>query len=450
MAVLALRASDADLTLLEVGQFDDIAGAFQSSPLMCELIEMAESGDFARLESQAKRQHFVPQLLLREFSRRQGQKHYLFQLDVGTGKPLRVETHGAASRHRFYKVIEDDGVESNRIEGYLALVESHAAPALRRLLDDPLRLSDADQATLAFFFSLQTQRTPAAAEQINRIANSLLQTLAGSVFSDRKRFTEQYHEMFGQGASPEEVEAFRQETISAVREGRVRAVDRGGAAFSAGIHHAAEQSFMLFDFDWTLLRCPGVFVTSDRAFAMHDPTPQYPWSTQGILSSPNVETTIPLSENVCLLLRPIGRGLHVQDISPNDGEALNLRTYGWADNYIFGATQAAVVDVRKAVKARPTDVVKPRPQCQVTILDADPDDDSFAEANRKRGWPARLPYEGELHDYVVIPFDRPRPELHARVDEAFERRIRKQLGVGEEAELDGRFSISPIHPLDIG
>jgi hypothetical protein len=424
--------------------YRDLVGEFD------HIFEMAETMDFSRLESAAKRQHFLPQMLLREFCREKDGKERIFQLDVKTGKTLPVSPEKAASRRHLYTVVEADGSRSNQNEGYLALVESHAAPALKRFLADPVALTDGDRATLAFFISLQTQRTPAAAVRINEIASSAFRMLAGSMFSDRREFAERYREHFGKDATPEEIESFRQETIDAVSSGRVKLVDRGGVAFSVGMHHAAEQSFMLYDFDWTLLRCPGAFVTSDRAFAIYDPTPQYPWSTEGILSSENAETTIPLSEDACLLLRPLGHGLRVQDISASDAEFVNLRTYGWADTYIFGATQESVVRVRKAAKARPKDAAKPRPACQVTILDPDPDDDSFAAANLKRGWPARLPYEGVMHDYVVIPSDKPHPELNAKVDAAVERRTRKRFGVGEEAILDGRMRVNPIHPLDMG
>ena len=237
--------------------------------------------------------------------------------------------------------------------------------------------------------------------------------------------------------------------IRAVRDGRVMLADKGGAACSAGIEHAAEQALLLFEFDWSLLYCEESFVTSDRAFAIDDPHPPYPWSSQAILSSPFAETTVPLSEHACLLLRPLGRRLAAAEISQSDAERINLRTYGWADRYVFGATQEAVVAVRRAAKARPADVVRPKPQNYVLLTDPDPDDDSFAEANRRRGWPARIEYEGAEHDYVVIPHDGPSAELHAQMDAAVERRARKTLGIGEKATLPGRMETKPVHPLDI-
>ena len=43
-----------------------------------------------------------------------------------------------------------------------------------------------------------------------------------------------------------------------------------------------------------------------RYSAMFDPTPEYPWSANGLLSSPHAQTTIPLGDKTCLLLTPEG------------------------------------------------------------------------------------------------------------------------------------------------
>src|SRR3954469_10717986 len=126
-----------------------------ASPLMAELIEMGEANDFSRLDkNQAKRQHFVPQLLLRRFARGHDGKDSVFQMETGNRKaPRRVGVHQTASRHRLYALPDESGQQSNRNEGYLALVETHAEPAIRRLLDDPGRLAPGDRGTIAFFIA---------------------------------------------------------------------------------------------------------------------------------------------------------------------------------------------------------------------------------------------------------------------------------------------------------
>jgi Protein of unknown function (DUF4238) len=435
-----------------MGEFDHISSAMFASPLMAVFMEMAESNDFSRLDkTNAKRHHFLPQLLLRGFARDHQGKDCIFQMETTSRKaPRRVDIRTAASRRRLYAIPDEDGELSNRHEGYLALVETHAAPAIRRLLDDPSALSPPDRATIAFFVALQTMRTPAAAQQITEIVNATFRMAASERFSDRAAFATSYREQYGDAASDDEVERFRQEVIASVREGRVRLTTPHGGAFAVGLTSAAEQVPMLFAFDWTLLRAEGGFVTSDRAFAIHDPTPEYPWQPQAICSSPGSETTLPLSDRECLLVRPaLEGGLVVQHVSAEAVETINLRTFGWADRHVFGATQEDLVAARQACRRRRADVVRPKPFCHVALLEPDPDDSSLAERNIQRGWPGQLTHDGTLRDYIVIPADAPHAELWTLADETTERRARKRAGIGDDEPFEGRIINNMLHPTEL-
>jgi hypothetical protein len=250
LVVLRRQLTDIGLaTVVDMGQFDHIAQAMLASPLMGAFIEMAESNDFSRLESStAKRHHFLPQLLLRHFATPFRGKDCIFQMEATSRRaPLRVDIRTAASRHRLYAMPDAEGAISNRHEGYLALVESHAAPALRSLLEDPAELSPPDRATIAFFVALQTMRTPAAAQQITELVNAAFRVSASEHFSDRRAFAAGYREYYGDGANDDDIERFRQEVIASVREGRVHLTTPGGGAFSIGLRHAAEQVPMLYE-----------------------------------------------------------------------------------------------------------------------------------------------------------------------------------------------------------
>ena len=437
-----------------MGEFDHIAAALKASPITAAFMEMAESNDFSRLDkSQAKRHHFLSQFMLRGFAHTHNGKDCLFQMEVKSRRaPRRVEVRTAASRHRLYSAPDEEGKSSNRNEGFLALIEDHAAPALRHLIADPMSISEGERATIAIFVAVQTMRTPAAAEQVTEIANVAFQQWSTEFYSDREAFAESYREFFGDESSDEAIEAFRQEMIAQIRDGRIRLSGRP-AALSTGLTHAIENVPMLIEFDWTLLKSPeGGFITSDRAYAIHDPKPRYPWAHQALLSSEKSETTVPLSDTACLLMRPMPMGCHlrVKEASTREVETINLRTYGWADEYVFGRTQNTLVEVRKAARRRPGDVVRPKPLVRVVLLEPDPADDSLAEENRRHHWPARLwDQNGELQDYVVIPLDEPHPDLLARVDELVEQRARKRAGVGPDDPLEGRITSEQVHPLDI-
>ncbi len=66
---------------------------------------------------------------------------------------------------------------------------------------------------------------------------------------------------------------------------------------------------------------------------------------------------------------------------------LNLLTYGWAAQRIFGASQATVTLVRKQAKRYPREIERPRPAKQVILEPADPDDPTVGREYERRGWP---------------------------------------------------------------
>src|SRR5581483_5422721 len=289
----------------------------------------------------------------------------------------------------------------------------------------------------------------AAEQQIRTVANVAFQNWASEFYSDRSAFAERHREYFRNDATDEELEAFRLETLAQIRDGRLKLSGRE-AAISTGLTHAIENVPWLIEFHWTLLRAPdGGFVTSDRGYAIHDPDPRFPWSFQALLSSEATETSVPISDTACLVMRPTPMGcqLHVRDASPREIETINLRTFGWAEKYVFGRSHETLVAVRRATRHRPADVVRPRPFVQVIGLEPDPDDRSLIDANGRRGWPAQLLNDqGELRDYIVIKCDKPRPELRALADELAERRARKRLGVGPEEPFEGKIVHQPIQP----
>jgi hypothetical protein len=437
-----------------VGRFDHVAAAIEDSPVVAEFKEMAISQDFSRLDNNpAKRHHFVPRLLLRRFSHKHNDKDCVFQMEATSRKaPRRVPVRTAASRHQLYRAIDEDGKSSNRHEGYLALVEDHAAPALLAIDEHPKSLSRGERATIAFFVALQTMRTPAAADQVTAIANAAMRTWASEFYSDRQAFAEHYRRIREPSASDEEIEQLRQDVINQIGDGRIRLSGKKGAAFATAFEYAIGNVPLLIEFDWTLLKAPaGGFITSDCGYAIHDPSPPYPWAAQGILSSETSETTVPLSNTTCLLMRPMpmGGAMSVREVSSREVEMINLRTYGWARNHVFAANQGTLDAVRVASRRRPANVIRPKTFSQVFLLEPDPDDKSLANENLRRGWPRMLPNDrGEPRDYIVIPIDQPHPELWKRANELTERRARKRAGASPGDVPEGHITNVPLHPLD--
>jgi hypothetical protein len=99
--------------------------------------------------------------------------------------------------------------------------------------------------------------------------------------------------------------------------------------------------------------------------ALHvDPTPVVPGAGHGLRSSPNAETTLPLDPELCLILTPEpAYGNARAGTTPEYVDELNLRSYAWAQQHIFGPSQQLVTAVRQRAKREKARLARlaPRP-----------------------------------------------------------------------------------------
>jgi hypothetical protein len=434
---------------------------FDSSPLGKELLAIAD-GRKPWPESNAKRQHYVPKFQLADFTL---DGETLFQLKTATGAPRKTTPTLAASKKFFYVYpdAEMEGGKVNVLEGFFAMVENHAAPILR-LLATGDALSDTERATLSFFFALQWGRTPGALKKAQEFGSEVMASLLASNMSDKRKFAETRERLKAEGDddghSDEEAEELRQRSVEMLRGGELKIVDpSGGNTMGMLVNNAGELAMMMFGtMKWTVFVADQpVFVTSDRGCACFDPTPMHPWSGHAPLSSPNATTIFPISRTACVLMTP-SDDVTIETVQATDDDVrkLNLRTYGWADKLIFGATQDAIVRVRKDAKRQPQLVVRPQPTCSVVLIERDPDDDTLAREHFARGWDPYMVQEepdGTVRylDYMVVGEDGNAVEVTLTADELVERRERKAHGLAPDSpvQLRGGISTAVVPPISI-
>lgn len=380
----------------------DLEAAYRNSPLFAQL-EAVGTGKRPMPESQARRHHYNPRLIIRGFvGRARDGSQQLYRLDVRSGKPQRTSVDNAGSELRYYRFNDEGGRPHNRVEAFFSIVEDHAAAALIRLLTAPHALSAPDRATLSFFFALLDGRTPAGTARMAASSDTIMRLMLAAECADSQAFDEQYRELLGK-ESATEMEDVRLRMVDGLSSGEISFENPKARGLEASVRAAGSVCQDIFMMRWTVLRTRGCgFVTSDRALAMHDPTPRYPWSAQAWASSPGVEVTIPLRSDVCLRITPGPPVTEERAIGRGDVECTNLRTYGWAQRYVYGQSQQCVANLRSLAKSRPRDVVRPRSPKQVLLIAVDPSDNGLRDEHRRRGWPERLVAEGVEHDYVVL------------------------------------------------
>lgn len=370
--------------------------AFLSSPMYKEM-ESVLAGGRPLASSSAKRHHFVPAMVLPNFASDDAGS-LVYQLDRHAGAPRQVPISRAASRRNLYTLADADGTQHRRIETWLAEVEGHAATAIRALFSDPRRVTRNDAATIAMFIAMLMVRTPAAAEAERKRVDQAMRIKLACRLADPEAFAER-----GIGD-----EALRQRTLEGLRDGSVAYPEEDQVGLRTGFDRLGADSQLIYQLQWTLLLTDeGSFITSDRGIAMYDPELPWPWTGNGLNSSPTAETTVPLSSQACLLLTPGGSwsGRAVRHIGRSQVDTVNLRTYGWSDRHLFGENQALLDHVRRQARATPKRVPRPRPVRNVITLPARPGDDQFAATNRRRGWPEQVPIKDVQHDYRVLEID---------------------------------------------
>jgi len=340
----------------------------------------------------AVRHHTVPSFLLGRFARETARGTRVCQLETASGTAVQVSPRDATVVKHFYS-LDVDGTHYPLLEEALAKVENGAAPIIRQLCEvaaDGLasrpELPLYDRAKLALFIATSRLRTPIWREQTRSVFEQFAEFHSDNTASDNSPFSLTENDLITQLA-----------VISGY------------------------SGWVLCMLDWTFVRPnSGTFILSDTPISVIDPTPKYPGSGAGVMSSSNAQLFAPLDPKLGLVTRPNPEKMDaiwdaadklarmsdaesaavVAKLEGTVAEAivvdrvvddLNLRTYANAQRYVYGA-QHAVTDTRRAAKSRPARVgAYSPPPPRLHVLEDDPDEPGVMRALRVFEAPTSLP-----------------------------------------------------------
>jgi hypothetical protein len=377
--------------------------------------------------SDATRHHYVAQFQLTKFKG----KGRLWQLDKEDGSCKVVTPNKAAWSSNLYTVESTTGEHDGVIEGFYAVAEGFAAPALKRFLADPANLSDRDRGDLAFLVAIQEQRTPGfLAEQKETI------THAGITF-----FATQLASMQGSKAKRRKA----QEAYEALTQGGVRIIPPDQEVLQLSFQMLAESSQIVNFLPWTLLKATeGTFICSDRPQTMYDPTPPYSFSAPAWMSSEMVEATLPLSRDACLRISPRQHQRIAVQQTAKQVERINRRTYGSATRYVYGPSAKVLEDLHVLAQAEPDAIPEPIRKSMVLFEDIETADPKVGDEHVARGWPRYVEDpegSGRMLSYEVLDSEEaarrsvaPRPDVTLEGFKASDMRVRRR----ERAPRRGR------------
>jgi Protein of unknown function (DUF4238) len=169
---------------------------------------------------------------------------------------------------------------------------------------------------------------------------------------------EQYRQMMGRGRDEQEVEEERMQRLDDLNSGRfslASSPEREVVLMFMQLPEVVET--LLSMVGWRCLRIPdgskAAFVLSDHPVAHYDPTPKAPEAGASFASSPASLTWVPLDPKFGLLLSQEHPGTWAAgEVADDDVEELNLLTYAWARESIYGPSQEAVTRVRRVARKK--------------------------------------------------------------------------------------------------
>ncbi len=157
----------------------------------------------------------------------------------------------------------------------------------------------------------------------------------------------------------DEAEDFRRKAIAYLDSGDMYIEFPARHYVIATFQYVTDLAYEIVGMSWTVMRAPAGsgYVIGDHAVTMYDPTIGVTGASigNGFRSSPFAETVLPLDRSVALKLS-IGEDVdewHDVEASAEEVREINVRSYAWAENEIYGSSQALVVAVREYARRNP-------------------------------------------------------------------------------------------------
>ena len=316
-----------------------------------------------RTQTGPKRHHYVSQFLLRKFSMNpQDNSPSIHQLNIKSNTFSRPSITNCAVIKYYNRLSEASGLPSGHVESLLADIEGQSAPLIEKLLHGGM-LNEPERITLSTFLVAQQARTPRGREWL-RFGQEQGATLwyLKQIYEDRERSKEYLRNDLEREPTEIEVDTFIRQFAELL--------ESGDLAFKASYDQEILGMFLpmqeliplIYDMNWALLKAPEGqnFILSDEPLVLIDVL--NPGGIAAWRSSPTVEATIPLDPQSCLRLRqpPLSQSSHV--ITEGEVIDINLRTYAWAREAIFGPTKELLESVSSTAGAYPTRIELYRPK----------------------------------------------------------------------------------------
>jgi len=320
--------------------------------------------------------HIVPRFHLGRFATPPGRNGFIYAINKRTGRPEKVPVKDTCTSEDFYVIEDDAGKQDAILEDMLQKIESYSARRIERLVAQPgVTPPDDERLTLANYLVLTHMRTPWMREQMRWTHDTATLAHFRSTLEADPPWQRMRAAVFPE-MTDEEAEEFRQKAIADLDSGSMSIAFPERHYVISTFQYQTDLAYSIAGMSWTVMRAPAgsEYVIGDHAVSMYDPRAGAPGEStgNGFASSPLAETVLPFDRSVAAKLS-LGEDEDWRDIevSADTVREMNLRSYAWANEEIYGSSQALVVEVREYARRNPSLTTKFRPRQGGLLIDND-------------------------------------------------------------------------------
>lgn len=284
--------------------------------------------------SNPKKQHYVPQTYLRNFTDQSG---YIQVYDKNMDQYFKQTPANAGYSKHFYTV-DINGDNDFFIEKLLAEhVDSLLSPIIRKIEEGEL-ITDQDKKDIAIFLTFQHLRTPAQRKNYNNMVDQFYKKVNKILFSMKKVNGKLEY-------SDEEISQI--ENIFKNEEYKVIVPKEQSLAFM--LDFSEEMSRMLANHNIIILEASqkSEFITSDNPYCMVKEKWSLEYSGYGVINTTKV---FPLTPRYLLILKDPGKKVIKIKQDKAVVREFNFLIAKWADRFLFSRNELLLKSLVRKLK----------------------------------------------------------------------------------------------------
>lgn len=270
-----------------------------------------------------KKQHYVPQTYLRQFTEIQGNLYIYDKVK----QEIRKQKPSAVGYNKHFYTVEIEGEKDYFIEKFLAEKVDVLYTDLLTKISNQSIFNSKDRYDLGLFLAAQYLRTPAQRKNYNQMIESNVKQI-GKITYSMKRNTNQL-----------KAEMKDEEFARIIEKGDydIKVPPENSLAFL--VSFVEEMAEMLAKQNIVVLKASkkSEFITSDNPYTMVKEKWAAEWEGFGVINTTKI---FPLSPQYLLLLKDVGnKMIYPPVISSKDIRVYNQQIATWSDRYLFARNE---------------------------------------------------------------------------------------------------------------